>query len=89
MMVRIAKEAWSAKGPEPLKTKLVNEFKQRGMRKILEKAYTQYTLPKAIKKFGQKRFEVGFQEFDQLHKRTVFKHRLPNNLTQEEKKKAL
>ena len=38
----------------------INEFEQRGVRKILEKAYTQYTLPKAIKKFGQKGFKACF-----------------------------
>ena len=59
----------------------MHEFEQRGVTKVLEKAYTQYTLPKAIKKFGKKGFDAGFEEFDQLHKRTVFKPRLPKELT--------
>ena len=67
----------------------INEFERRRNSKILEKAYMQYTLPKAIKKFRQKGFKAGFQEFDQLHKRTVLKPRQPKELTQEEKQKAL
>ena len=52
--------------------KIMNKFECRGVANILEKAFTQYTLSKAKKKFGKKDFDAGFEEFSQLHKRTVF-----------------
>ena len=50
----------------------MNEFERRGEKEVLEKAFTQYTLSKAEKKFGKKGFNAGFDGFNQLHKRTVF-----------------
>ena len=56
---------------------------------VLEKAFTQYILSKAEKKFGKKGFDTGFKEFDQLHKRTMFQPKKVSELSDEEKKKAL
>ena len=58
-------------------------------KQILEKAYTQYSLPKAIKKFGTKGYDAGYQEMKQMNQRTVFNPKNPNELSKDEKKKAL
>ena len=68
---------------------IIEEYNKCGLEKVLEKAYTQYTLNKAIRKFGDKGFQAGFEEFKQLHQRTAFNPINPNNMTQEERKKAL
>ena len=64
--------------------KIINEFNQKGKKKMIERAYTQYSLPAVIKKFGIKGDKAGFNEFNQLHKRTVFNPIFPNNLTSEQ-----
>ena len=69
--------------------KIMNEFEHRGEKAVLEKAFTQYTLSKAEKKFGKKGFDTRFKEFDQLYKRTVFQPKKVSELSEEEKKKML
>ena len=69
--------------------KIMNEFEHKGKTKVLEKAFTQYTLSKAEKKFGKKGFDTGFKEFDQLHKKSVLQPKKVSELSEEEKKKVL
>ena len=68
---------------------IIKHYNMKGEKKILEKAYTQYSLPKAIKRFGTKGYDTGYQEMKQMHQRIVFNPKNPNELIEKEKKKAL
>ena len=70
-------------------TNIIKHYNMKGEKDILEKVYTQYSLPKAIKKFGTKGYDNGYQEMKQMYQRIVFNTKNLNELTKEEKKKAL
>ena len=49
----------------------------------------QYSYKKGLKKFGQKGLDAAVKELKQLHGRTCFKPRHPNELTPQQRRKAM
>ena len=68
---------------------IMEEFNHRGVKKVLEQGLMQYMLQKAIKKFGKKGFNAGMEEFEHLHKRSMFSPLSAEELSSKDKKKAL
>ena len=48
-----------------------------------------YTLAQGIKKFGQRGKDAAFKEMEQLHQRICFRPKLINELTSEERRRAM